>query len=190
MSLNQCILADELDGKQWIINKGRFASSCLDFSREGMKTESAQRDAFDFVLRQVRGKGKILSIHSRKAETAVLDGLKKYEIKPAIFHWFTGDLSSLQRIISEGYFLSINSAMLRSEKGRSHLRDLPHSQVLLETDGPFSKLASKPARPKDITVAAQQLAELWRIPAADVVNLTSDNFRRLLALSNADDKHE
>lgn len=160
----------------------------MDFSRDGVKTENAQREAFDFVLQQVRGKGKILSIHSRKAEIAVLEGLRKYDIKSAIFHWFTGDASSLQSVIAAGYFLSINCAMLGNEKGRSHIRDLPRSQVLLETDGPYSKLASKPARPKDIPVVAQQLAELWQIPSADVVRLTSDNFRHLLALSEAEKK--
>lgn len=160
----------------------------LDFSKEGTKTEEAQRETFDFVLRQVRGKGKILSIHSRKAELAVLEALRKHEVGPAIFHWFTGDSTTLQNVISAGYFISINGAMLENEKGRSQIRSLPHSQVLFETDGPFAKLASKPARPKDIPIVVERLAELWDLSSSDVVRQASENFRRLLNLAETDRK--
>lgn len=158
----------------------------LDFSKEGTKTEDAQREAFDFVLREVRGKGKILSIHSRKAELAVLEALGKYKVKPAIFHWFTGESITLQDVTSAGYFVSINGAMLDNEKGRSQIRSLPHSQILFETDGPFAKLASKPARPKDIPIVVEQLAELWKLSSSDVVRQASENFRRLLSLAETD----
>jgi TatD DNase family protein len=155
----------------------------LDFTKEGMKTADAQRVAFEFVLKQIRGKGKILSIHSRKAERAVLEALMKYDTRSAIFHWFTGESSVLEKVVTGGYFVSINGSMLDNEKGRSQIRDLPRSQALFETDGPFGKLASKPARPKDIPIVAQRLAELWKVSSSDVVHQVSENFRRLLSLA-------
>ena len=155
----------------------------LDFAKEGMKTEGAQRAAFEFVLKQIRGKGKILSIHSRKAELAVLEALNEYDTSSAIFHWFTGESSALEKVVTGGYFISINGSMLDNEKRRSQIRDLPHSQVLLETDGPFGKLASKPARPKDIPIIAQRLAGLWKVSSSVVAHQVSENFRRLLSLA-------
>jgi TatD DNase family protein len=159
----------------------------LDFTREGLRTEEAQRRAFDFVLQQIRGKGKIVSIHSRKAEDAVLEGLQKHGIKAAIFHWFTGSSLSLRAIITDGHFLSVNSAMVRSEKGRSQIRGLPLTRVLLETDGPYCRIGSKPAQPKDVLLVVQQLAELWRIPPGEVVRRTSENFRSVLRLSESEE---
>ena len=158
----------------------------LDFTKEGSKNEGAQRQSFDFVLQQVHRKGKILSVHSRKAELAVLEALKKHDLRSAIFHWFTGEVQHLQWIVEAGYFLSVNGAMLRNEKGRTNIQNVPRSQVLLETDGPYSTVASRPAHPRDVVDLVRQLADLWTISAEEVVRLTTENFRRLLRISEAE----
>src|ERR1700683_2657032 len=49
----------------------------LDFSREGQHTKERQLISFRFALRALEGKPKFVTIHSRQAETAVLEVLKE-----------------------------------------------------------------------------------------------------------------
>jgi len=92
-------------------------------------------------------KNHILSIHSRNAENEVYDILQKYSAENAIFHWYTGALELIPRIIEAGYFFSINPAMLRSSKGRSILAKIPLNRILIESDGPFTKYKGKLIEP-------------------------------------------
>ena len=74
----------------------------LDFSKEGLFTKAKQIESFEYVLKTIKGKKKIVSLHSRGAENEVLSYLIKYEIKTAIFHWYSGTITNLKKIIDKG----------------------------------------------------------------------------------------
>ena len=59
-----------------------------------------------------------MSVHSRKAEKEVFELLQEYEIKNVIFHWYSGPLNLIDKIIDAGYYFSINEAMTVSISGR------------------------------------------------------------------------
>src|SRR5215471_8961860 len=62
----------------------------LDFSRDGIATKEEQLLAFQFVLRSLAGRRKFISIHSRRAESSVLDLLQENGHTRAVFHWYSG----------------------------------------------------------------------------------------------------
>lgn len=133
----------------------------LDFSREGVSTRDLQIASFRFVLESVRKQPKYLSIHSRHAEGVALDLLEEFGTGPVVFHWYSGSLTDLERLLAQGHFCSINPAMLRNARGRVIIERVPPERALTETDGPYVSIGSQPVYPKDVAVVEQFLAQLW-----------------------------
>ena len=71
----------------------------LDYSTEGIATKNEQISVLREVLATIKGKKKIVSVHSRNAEKELLDMLCEFEIKNVIFHWYSGpvDLVSVKK---------------------------------------------------------------------------------------------
>lgn len=110
----------------------------LDFSREGIATKNEQISVLREVLATIKGKKKIVSVHSRNAEKELLDMLCEFEIKNVIFHWYSGPVDLIPSIIERGYYFSINESMCRSKKGRSIIGKIPREKILTETDAPYN----------------------------------------------------
>lgn len=153
----------------------------LDFSREGAATKQLQLQSFAFVLEQVQGQKKLLSLHSRGAEPEVLAMLVSAGIRLAIFHWYTGSLATLKDISEHGYFFSVNPAMIRSDKGRQLIAGMPPEKVLTETDGPFVQVGNRIAEPADVAAVINYLAGQWSLSVAEVEARVNSNFARLIA---------
>ena len=111
----------------------------LDFSREGMATKDAQITVLREILATLRGKKKIISVHSRRAERELLDLLIEYDIENVVFHWYTGPIELIPAILERGYYFSVNEAMCQSKNGRAILDRIPSDRILTETDAPFNK---------------------------------------------------
>lgn len=140
-----------------------------------------QEHVFSCVLNLcARAGGRIMTIHSRRAATQVLDALA---VEPsagiAILHWFSGTQRELARAIDLGCWFSVGPGMLAGEKGRSLVERMPRDRILTETDGPFAQIDGRPAMPWDVGRAASGLSEIWRMPPSEVEHHLLDNLRRL-----------
>ena len=91
----------------------------LDFSKRAVKSKEEQMELFEFVLQNISTNESILNIHSSSAEDEVLDMLVKYNVKKAIFHWYSGKIGALNNILDCGYYFSINEFMSKSKKGQN-----------------------------------------------------------------------
>lgn len=111
----------------------------LDFSKEGIATKTAQIEILRVLLESLKGKPKIVSVHSRKAERILFELLCEYEIKNVIFHWYSGPTELIPEILSKGYYFSINEAMTESKNGRSIIGKIPPNRILTESDAPFNE---------------------------------------------------
>jgi TatD DNase family protein len=152
----------------------------LDFSREGYATRDLQIESFQRVLELVADKHKILSIHSRRAEKEVLAMLIGHRIENAIFHWYSGPLSLIDRIASAGYYFSVNTAMVNSENGKKIIGKIPLDKLLTETDGPFIELNGKPVVPSDIQMLHSELALLKGMLSEEINVIVDSNFQELI----------
>jgi TatD DNase family protein len=144
----------------------------LDFSKEGLATKDIQIKSFNFILECLINKKKILSIHSRNAEEYVFSMLIDKNIDNAIFHWYSGSIKILKKIIERGYFFSINSSMVNSEKGKKIISNIPESQMLTESDFPFINNTN-------IKKCSEYLSGFWKKSNADVDSIIYTNFMRL-----------
>ncbi len=111
----------------------------LDFSREGIATKDEQIAVLREVLTAIRGKNKIVSVHSRRAEKELLNLLCEYEIKNVIFHWYSGPVDIVPSILEKGYYFSVNEAMCLSKNGQSIVNSIPRDRILTETDAPYNE---------------------------------------------------
>lgn len=124
--------------------------------------------------------GRIMTIHSRRAATQVLDAL---EAQPgagiAILHWFSGTQKELSRAVDLGCWFSAGPAMLAGKKGQALVMKMPRNRVLTESDGPFAQVDGRAAWPWDADRAVETLAQIWSEPVNAVRRQLLDNLRRL-----------
>jgi TatD DNase family protein len=125
--------------------------------------------------------GRILTIHSRRAEKDVMILLERNRTAGTpILHWFSGSLRSLEEAIRLDCWYSVGPAMLRSLKGRDLVGRMPSDRVLTETDGPFAMFGDRAIQPWDVEDAVNRLAEIWQVSAQDVEQRLALNLRLLV----------
>lgn len=124
--------------------------------------------------------GRVLSIHSRRAATPVLDALEaRPGVGTPILHWFSGSNRELARAIEIGCWFSVGPAMLRGEKGRALVGRMPRTRILTESDGPFAQVAGRAVWPWEAASAIADLEKLWEQSSAEVEGQLLDNLRRI-----------
>ena len=155
----------------------------LDGSPEFRAFWAEQTEVFEHILHACSEAGdKIISIHSRRAATPVLELLDRFQgIQSPILHWFSGSRIDLNRAINRGCWFSVGPAMLASSTGRRLVAAMPRDQVLLETDGPFAQLRRTALQPWDVALACRSLSEVWDTDYAETERIIRDNETWLLA---------
>ena len=150
----------------------------LDYSAKNVNSKAIQIEAFDFICQNAASHNKILSVHSRMAEKETLDILTRNGIKRAIIHWYTGDLETFKLFVQAGYYFSVNANMCATNKGRSIIKHIPLDRVLIESDGPFTRVNLKKYSPTDLALTYRFLSDLLEI--TDLEKVVFNNFNRLL----------
>lgn len=158
----------------------------LDGSPECKGYWADQQFVFGQILAAcVKVGGRILSVHSRRAATPVLDTLADYpDAGATILHWFSGSQKELERAIALGCWFSVGPAMLVGKRGRLLVSKMPRDRVLTESDGPFARNRDQPLYPWDSDLAVDALASIWSMPKSEVTEQLGSNFKRLGTLLN------
>ena len=154
----------------------------IDGSKRYQNTLMLQKSLFDDILKECeKSEGKIISIHSRKAESDVLNLIQENCVKSKpVLHWFSGTKKEARRALELGCWFSIGPAMLNSNKGYEIVKVLPKNKVVPETDGPFAKIGYRPLMPGDAFIVVEKLASLWDISIEEVHGYMKTNLRDLL----------
>jgi len=143
----------------------------------------AQMHVFEHILASSsRAGGRIITIHSRRAATAVLDALARYpDAGIPVLHWFSGSKSELSRAIDMGCWFSVGPGMVQSKRGRELVRLMPLDRVVTETDGPFDFVGGRPLEPGEVDGARNALSLCWRTKPEEVAARVLASFRRLVS---------
>ncbi|RIH83355.1 putative metal-dependent hydrolase YjjV [Calidithermus terrae] len=152
----------------------------LDFTTRDPAERRLQREVFGRVLELAAGRGKILTVHSRRAAQDVVEMVGPAYPGRVILHWYSGPLGVLERALANGLYVSVNPAMLRSQRGQEVIRSIPLGRMLLETDGPFVRSGAGPAQPRDLAAVVEGVADLLGLEAIRVGRAAHANFRQLL----------
>lgn len=178
---------NELSLFDYLIKETKYVGEVgLDGSPELKQHQMAQLQAFEHILRvSTSAGGRILSVHSRKAEDQVLDVLANYpDAGIPVLHWFSGTQKQLQRAVSMGCWFSVGPAMIRSKNGRGLVQMMPKDRILLESDGPFVKISNRPALPTDTEGVIKELHKIWSMTIQETREILISTFRNLSQIGN------
>ena len=149
----------------------------LDFTGNLKERREEQLQCFDYICSSIN-ENQVLSVHSKNAEKAVCDILKKHKVKKTILHWYSGNLETLKELIEYGYYFSINTSMLQSIKGQKILKSIPQNRLLIESDGPFTKVNNQKYNPSKLQEVYSQIGAFLESP--EINKLVWQNFKDLI----------
>ena len=149
----------------------------LDFTGNLKERREEQLQCFDYICSSIN-ENQVLSVHSKNAEKAVCDILKKHKVKKTILHWYSGNLETLKELIEYGYYFSINTSMLQSIKGQKILKSIPKNRLLIESDGPFTKVNNQKYNPSKLQEVYSQIGAFLESP--EINKLVWQNFKDLI----------
>lgn len=171
--------------REYLPNARYVGEVGLDASRAHYASFETQKQVFETILREcVHQGGKILTIHSVRAARIVLDMLEAYLPRSrgtAVLHWFTGTKAEAARAIQLGAYFSTNAEMLRNDRHRTMVASLPLDRILTETDGPFTKVDGREARPIHVRHTVEELARLRSTQSSEMADIIINNLKRIVS---------
>ncbi|MGC8809253.1 MAG: TatD family hydrolase [bacterium] len=141
----------------------------LDFALE--TPQDYQVKVLEEILSIAHKYKKPVLLHARRAWDRTWELIKEWEIEKAVFHWYSGPLDILSKIIAGGYYISATPALAYSERHRQAIRAAPLERILLETDAPeaYQGVASEP---EDVKRTLAEVSMLKGLPAEEVAQQT------------------
>lgn len=151
----------------------------LDNYNKSLENYAAQKMVFEKIIEACHSAtGKILTVHSRRAEKEVLAMVGPRFSGKVILHWYSGAAKYLEIALSHGFYFSVNHAMTQTDNGKKIIGQIPLDRMLLETDGPFIQVEGKPSTPLIVHHIIKQIEYIKG--KDDVGKSIYQNFRSLL----------
>ncbi len=143
---------------------------------------AAQREVFAYLLRAAADQDKVITVHTKGAEEAVLELLQDYPARRVIIHWYSGSPDLLERFLSLGCYFSVGVEILKSEEVRILARKLPTERLLTETDNPggYRWLTGVAGMPSVLLQVISAVADVRGTTSDQMIRLAYSNFRTLI----------
>lgn len=123
-----------------------------------------------------------LIIHSRKAEKEVIEILEENKCNKAVMHCFTGSINLTEKIIANGWMLSIPTNVIFSDVIQNIVKKVPVKNLLCETDSPyFHPFKGKRNEPCFVAESYKKIAEIKSLELEDVEEQIEQNFQKLFS---------
>lgn len=166
-----------------MLGETRFVGEIgLDFVTTDSEEREVQRRVFGAILDACARYGnKILTIHSRRAASEVIEMIGPDFPGVAILHWYSGSATVLEKALKNGCYFSVNPLMTRSKTGQNIIRLIPQHRLLTESDGPFASIDNRPLIPSDVRTTVSYMAGLWKISESEAADQIYQNFRHIIS---------
>jgi len=122
-----------------------------------------QKDSFVFHLNLSREFDLPIVIHSRGAWRDCLSMTQEAGVKRALFHWYSGPVDILDKIIDSGFYVSTSPSVAYSPESQKAMAHAPIERILIETDSPVKYKDAQDffmSEPKDVLRTWKALAGL------------------------------
>lgn len=145
--------------------------------------QKQQLEVFKQLINLGTETGLPLIIHSRKAESLVLDVLEKNAETDVVLHCFSGSVELGRRAVDNGYFISIPTAVVNRKKHKKLAKTLPLENLVVETDAPWlSPVEKEKNEPAFIHYAVEEIAKINKYEVKEVSKVTTKNAIRIFSL--------
>lgn len=152
----------------------------LDYKVKVKKT--LQKDVFAKLLTIARKEKKPVVVHSRFSYERSFQMVVSAGIEKAVFHWYSGPLEILERILYEGYYISATPALSYSRFHQAAVKKAPLERVLIETDSPV-EYQGKKSEPADVITTLKSLSHLKNISITEAADVTRENAEHFFGFS-------
>ena len=177
----------ELDfiSKQDIVALGEVG---LDYKKgddnpHGDKYRDEMRKCFEKFIKLAEKKNIPIIVHSRKAELDTIEMLENSNLKPdkIIMHCFMGRKHLVDRIIKNGWSMSIPCIINKLQQLQIIVEKTPMNQLLTETDAPYMSPYPDIGRnePRFIIEALKKIAEIKKLDIEEVSKMIYKNYQSM-----------
>ncbi len=133
-----------------------------------------------------------IMLHNRMQNNAVFGILDDYlsDYRYVIFHCFSEDIHFLERVLNKNGNASFSLNVLRKKKSIDEaLKEIPLSNLLLETDSPYMRIHGEYSSPLDVEKVYNYAMALKNISFDELSKAVYANARRVFgATLNTDDR--
>jgi TatD DNase family protein len=144
------------------------------------KNQEFQKEIFLKIINISQKINKPLIIHSRKAESDVIEILEKAKAKKVILHCFSGKLKLIKKAAELGYYFSIPTNITRSQHFQKLVEIVDINQLLTETDAPYlSSYKNSRNEPSFIIETIKKIAEIKNISINETANNIFMNYQKV-----------
>lgn len=150
----------------------------LDFSPKFSLNKEKQIEIFDFICEN--SMDKIMSVHCKKAEEVLYEILSHRNSSKVVLHWYSGDEFWLEKFLDIGTYFSINANMINTDRGRKIIGQIPIEKLLIESDGPFTKIDGRKYTYDKLGNVYMLLGNLLKMDSEKTMAQISQNFIKLV----------
>jgi len=138
-----------------------------------------QKEIFLKIINLSKKINKPLIIHSRKAESDVIEILEKEKAKKVILHCFSGKLKLIKKAADLGYYFSIPTNITHSQHFQKLAEVVDINKILTETDAPYlSPYKNRRNEPFFIIEAVKKIAQIKNISINETANNIFMNYQK------------
>ncbi|MFK7804484.1 MAG: TatD family hydrolase [Anaerolineae bacterium] len=141
-----------------------------------------QEVVLDYFLKKAADQNKVVNLHTKGAESLILDKLKKFKVEQAVIHWYSRDLEVFDRLVAYGCWFTFGVELPHSKLIQVCAKRCPVDRLLTETDGPggLEWLTGERARPGHVPGVVEFLAGLRKDNAGEMQGQIWENYCRLI----------
>ena len=141
-----------------------------------------QRKVFDFFLSEAQDQDKIICLHTKGAEEAVLEMLQSYELPGVLIHWYSGSIDMFNEYVARDAYFTFGVELLYSEHIQNLAKQVAEDRLLTETDNPggLRSLIGRPGMPSLINDVIDKIAQLRGKSTVEIIQLVQSNMLHLL----------
>ena len=139
-----------------------------------------QKVVFEKIINLAEKIKKPIIIHSRKAESDVIDILESSKIKKVLLHCFSGKKNLVKKGADLGYYFSIPTNIVRAHNFQLMAETVNINQLFCETDSPYlSPFKEKQNEPAFVIESYKKIAKIKRMELEEVINNVWMNWQRV-----------
>lgn len=152
----------------------------LDYADKGKADVKGQKEVFEKMIELSEKLKKAIIVHSRKAESDVIDMLESSSNKKIVLHCFGGKFKLAKRAQENGWKFTIPTNVVRAQQLQNMVEKFPLSQIMTETDAPYLSPFGRFERnePANIVEAVKKIAEIKKIEQNEAMQNIFMNYQR------------
>jgi TatD DNase family protein len=140
-----------------------------------------QRQVFEYQCDWAQRLSKSMNLHTRGAESEVLEMIRRYRIVNPIIHWYGGPHELIEAYLAEDCYFTVGVDVLNPRIKHNIAELLPLERMLLETDNPdgYRWQAKKIGMPDLLLAIMEEVAEIKQIPVDELEERLWQNWQEI-----------